>query len=390
MILFEEAYDIIMNQGPKPGTERVSLMESLGRILAEDIYSDIDMPPFDKAAMDGYACRLEDLHDELDVIETIVAGEVPAKTIRKGECSKIMTGAIVPEGADCVVMVEHTEEIKSNKIRHIKKDTRVNIAKRGEDIKSGDMVITKGTKIKPQHIAVLAATGYAKPLVIKKPRIGIISTGNELVEPEFKPQRSQIRNSNAYQLTAQVQEAGGIPKYYGIAEDNEIELLKIIENSISENDMILLTGGVSMGDFDIVPKMLRQAGFDLLFENIAVQPGKPTTFAVKEDKYCFGLPGNPVSSFMQFEMLVKPMIFKMSGSIYKPLIIKIAMAEEYTRKRSNRRSIIPVRIIDNKAFPVEYHGSAHISSLVHANGIVTIPIGRSVLKKGEIVDVRQI
>ncbi len=390
MILFEEAFDIVMKQAISLKSERMKLVDSLGRILAEDVFSDLDMPPFNKSAMDGYACKMEDITTELEVIEIIAAGKKPNETVGKGQCSKIMTGAMIPEGADCVVMVEHTKEIAGNKIKITTNDSRINIAKKGEDVKSGDLMIAKGTKIKSQHLAVMAAVGYASPLLTKKPNVGIISTGNELVEPHHKPKISQIRNSNAYQLIAQVESCGGFPNYYGIAEDNETALLKVIEKASSENDLILLTGGVSMGDFDIVPKVIMNLGFEILFDSIAVQPGKPTTFAVKDNKFCFGLPGNPVSSFMQFEELVKPLIYKMSGSIYNPLVIKLPMGTEYKRKRSTRRSIIPIRIEDRQIFPLEYHGSAHINSLVDAFGIVSIPIGETILQKGEIVDVRQI
>ncbi len=390
MILFEEAFDIVMKQADSLKTERLTLVDSLGRVIAEDVFSDVDMPPFDRSAMDGYACKTEDIQGELEVIEIIAAGEIPSRKVGKGQCTKIMTGAMVPEAADCVVMIEHTEEIGENKIRLTKTDSRINIALRGEDIKSGDLVIPKGSKIGAQHVAVMAAVGCVKPLIYKQPSVGIISTGNELVEPEYKPEISHIRNSNAYQLIAQVKIAGGIANYYGIAKDTEEALNKVIKKASSENDLILLTGGVSMGDFDIVPKVIRKVGFNFLFENIAVQPGKPTTFAVKDDKFCFGLPGNPVSSFMQFEMLVKPFIYKMNGGIYKPLVTTLPMGIEYKRKRATRRSVIPVTIDDGQVFPLEYHGSAHIASLVNANGIVIIPIGETVLEKGKIVDVRQI
>jgi len=364
MILFEEAFDIVMRQEVCLKTERTKLVNSIGRIIAEDVFSDVDMPPFNKSAMDGYACKKDDIQEDLRVIEVIAAGEIPQKTLGRGECSKIMTGAMVPNGADCVLMIEHTEEIDTNRIRLTKPDTRINIAKRGEDVKEGDLVIKKGTEINSQHIAVMAAVGCEKPLVAVKLSVGVISTGNELVEPDTKPQISQIRNSNAYQLIAQVQKAGGEPRYYGIAEDTEEALNKVIDKASSENDLILLTGGVSMGDFDIVPKVVKELGFKFLFESIAVQPGKPTTFAIRGSKFCFGLPGNPVSSFMQFEMLVKPFIYNMNGGVFIPLISKLPMGNEYKRKRSTRRSVIPVRTEDDKVYPLEYHGSAHIASLV--------------------------
>ena len=217
MIIFEDAYKLVINSAVKVENEYVDLNNSLNRILAEDVISDINMPPFNKSAMDGYACRKEDIHNELQIIEVIPAGKAPEKRIEKNLCYKIMTGAMVPEGADCVLMVEHTKNLSENKIKFIKESTNNNIAYAAEDVKQGDIVLKKGIKIKAQHIAVMAAVGYIKPLVASKIRVGIISTGNEIVEPDIKPGLSQIRNSNAYQLIAQVEQAGAIPNYIGIA-----------------------------------------------------------------------------------------------------------------------------------------------------------------------------
>ncbi|RLD56226.1 MAG: molybdopterin molybdenumtransferase MoeA [Bacteroidetes bacterium] len=391
MILIEQAYELVMRTAYTLDKEQVELNDSLNRILAQDVVSDIEMPPFNKSAMDGYACRREDINNELEVIEVIAAGKAPTKTINKNQCSKIMTGAEVPEGADCVIMVEHTEEIDSKKIRVIKENPNDNISLKAEDVKINDVVLKEGTKIGAQHIAVMASVGCVKPIVVKKPKVGIITTGNEIVEPNNKPQKSQIRNSNAYQLIAQINNMGAIPKYYGIARDDKEDTRKMIETSLSENDVTLLTGGVSMGDFDYVEDIFNEIGINILFNSLAVKPGKPTTFGVYENKRCFGLPGNPVSSFIQFEILAKPLLYSMMGFDFKPLNIKLPMSVDYNRRNTKRKSFIPIIITDDgEVMPVDYHGSAHIHSLSEAHGIISVPIGCPTLKKGEIIDVRQI
>ncbi|MFH1320795.1 MAG: gephyrin-like molybdotransferase Glp [Bacteroidota bacterium] len=391
MIPFEEALKIVLNSAYTLGNEQVDITNSLNRILAEDVSSDIEIPPFNKSAMDGYACRKEDLKNELEEIEVIPAGKIPQKAISKNQCSKIMTGAMVPEGADCVIMVEHTEITADNKIRFTGDITKAHICYKGEDVKTGDIVLKKGILLKPQHIAVLASVGCVKPLVVKQPSIGIISTGSELVEPHLKPGLSQIRNSNAYQLISQVTAMGAIPNYIGIAGDSEDVTYNAIIRALHDNDVIILTGGVSMGDFDFVPEILKKAGFRLLFKKIAIQPGKPTVFGLSNNKFCFGLPGNPVSSFVLFELLVKPILYKMMGTDHSPLNIKMPLSTDYKRRESYRLLWIPVIITEEgEVMPVEYHGSAHIHSLSQAHGMISLPVGKASLKKGEIVDVRQI
>lgn len=392
MIKFEEAFKIVQDAiTSNIDTERIDFIDSLQRILAEDIFSDINMPPFDKSAMDGYACRKEDLKNDLEVIEVLPAGKIPVKDIGTNQCTKIMTGAIIPVGADCVIMVEHTEEKESGLINFTKESTNTNICYLAEDIKKDDIVLVKGTGIKPQHIAVMASVGCTNPLVYKKPRIAIVSTGDELVEPDKFPGQSQIRNSNGYQLIAQVLRAGAIPVYSGIAEDNEEATFKTITKALEENDIVMLTGGVSMGDFDFVPEIMEKAGVCIKFRTIAVQPGKPTIFGTYDDKkFIFGLPGNPVSSYTQFELLVRPLIHKLMNATYLQKIIKLPMGVDFQRRKSVRKSFFPVNIIDGKVYPVEYHGSAHIHSYVNAEGVTSIDIGKEKLEKGELVDVRQV
>ena len=390
MILFEEALRIVTESAGQLDSERVSLDESIGRALAADVYSDMNMPPFNKSAVDGYACRYEDINNELFVIEVIPAGKEPEKSILPGQCSKIMTGAIVPDGADAVIMVEDTEEISENKVRFTRDKSSLNICYLGEDVKEGQVVLKKGTLISPQVVGVLASVGCISPLVSKKPVVGIISTGDELVEPENKPGRSQIRNSNNVQLVAQVKRSGAVPKYFGIAKDTESSTYQKISEALRASDVILISGGVSMGDFDYVPAIFDKLGVRTIFKSIAVQPGKPTVFGVITDKYLFGLPGNPVSSFVQFEMLVKPLLFKLMGLDHKPQVFKLEMGETYKRKKSKRKSFLPVFFKDGKVYPVEYHGSAHLHSYIYADGIVAVEIGETILEKGALVDVRQI
>jgi molybdopterin molybdotransferase len=389
MIAFEEAYRKVIGSAAVLDWEIVGLAASLGRVLAEDVTSDSDMPPFDKSAVDGYACRKADLNDEFEVIEVIPAGKVPEKTITSGKCAKLMTGGMVPDGADTVIMVELTTETSVNHISFMQEKTSANICFMGEDIRKDEVVLKKGTFIRPQEIAVLASVGCVEPGVFLRPVVGIISTGDELVEPERTPAKSQIRNSNAAQLIAQVQKAGAIPQYFGIAADNEEATRKSIIEALENSDMVLLTGGVSMGDFDFVPQILEELGISIQFKSMAVQPGRPTVFGTKDGKYLFGLPGNPVSSFVQFELLVKPLIFALMGCDFKPLELKLPMGETYVRRQTKRKSFVPVFIKTGKVYPVEYHGSAHIHSYIFADGIVAVELGETTLQEGAMVDVRQ-
>jgi molybdopterin molybdotransferase len=391
MIEFEEAYKIVMQSVFETESETISFHNCLGRILDEDILSDMDMPPFNRSAVDGYACRRVDLNNELEVLEVIAAGNKPLKKVGKNQCSKIMTGAMVPIDCDVVFMVEESDKLENGKIRFTGTDPKLNISQKGEDVKTGGLVLGKPKFIQPQDIAVMASVGHTHIRVKKKPVVGIISTGNELVNPSEKPGISQIRNSNAYQLIGQVTRAGGDPIDWGIAPDNESITLKIVEKAIRNNDIVILTGGVSMGDFDFVPSVLERAGIKVLFDRVNVQPGKPTTFGVHSKAIVFGLPGNPVSSFIQFELLVRPVINSMMGYDLKPTEYKLPMAVNYERKSSDRLGLIPVFINkDKEVVTVDFHGSAHLSALSGSDGLVAIKPGIKSLIKGEIVNVRQI
>ncbi len=389
MIQFSEAFEIVRDSVIVLDNEKVSIYDAVGRILSENIHSDMNMPPFNKSAVDGYACRRNDIENELELLEVVPAGKTPQNPIGKNQCSKVMTGAPVPEGADVVFMVEHSEESTDAKVRCTKTPGKSNISILGEDIKENDLVLEKGTVLNPQHIAVLASVGCSEPLVKKLPVVAIISTGDELVEPEEKPATGQIRNSNATQLFAQVIKTGATAKYIGIAKDNAQSTEEMLTAALDESDIILLSGGVSMGDFDFVPQILSEKGIDLKFKTIQVQPGKPTVFGTRDKQFFFGLPGNPVSSFVQFELFVKPLIKALQGAEYQPEVITLPMGSHFSRKRTERKAFIPVKLTnEGTVVPVEYHGSAHIHSYVFADAITYIEIGEKELKKGQPVDVR--
>lgn len=389
MISYTDAQDIVLNSQVAYSTEKVMLNQSLNRILAKDVLSDVDMPPFNKSAMDGFACRKGDLSNELKVIETIKAGDEPKNTINKNECSRIMTGASVPEGADCVIMVEQTEMVGDDLIRFTADKTADNIALKGEDLKKGEAALKKGTLIKPQHIAVLASVGCIMPEVFSKPKVAVLTTGDEIVEPHHNPGGKKIRNSNGSQLIAQLKELGIDATYFGIIEDTPQGTKKAIKIAIQNNDIILLTGGVSMGDYDFVPGALEENGVDILFSEVAIKPGKPTVFGRKEDTFVFGLPGNPVSSFVIFELFVKPFIYQYVGYQYQPRDVVMQMGIDYSRKKTVRTFWMPVFINENnEAMPVEYHGSAHIHSMCYADGLAYIETGKKEIRKGGPVHVR--
>lgn len=390
LITLKEAFDIVMRSAPFTGTETVNFTDSLDRVLASDIKSDIDMPPFNKATVDGFACRRDDLNSELAIVETIAAGIKPVYKISENQCSGIMTGAVLPEGADVVFMVEDSK-VNDGKVRFTGSFTKDNIALKGEDIKDGQTVLRSGKIIKPQDIALLASSGSTSVEVSRRPSAGVISSGDELVEPSLKPGIAQIRNTNSYQLMAQLKRAGAIGKNYGIVRDDEAATYEIVMRAISENDIILISGGVSMGDFDFIPAVMERAGVKILFSRINVQPGKPTTFGVHPDALVFGLPGNPVSSFIQFELLVRPMISRMMGCEFKPVTFPAIMKNSFSRKNAERHALIPVMITENGlADPVEYHGSAHLSAMSEADGIIEMPAGVRIIMEEETVSVRQI
>lgn len=389
VITLDQAIESIRKDVKQLGTERVALSESLDRVLREDVVSDMDMPPFDKSAVDGYACRKEDIKRALTVIETIPAGVPAQRTIGRDQCAKIMTGAVMPEGADCVLLREDVEEEENQKVRFKPDTTAVNICYKGEDVVAGQKLVSSATRISPNHVAALALAGYAHPLVSLQPRIGIIATGDEIVEPSVRPEQSKIRNTNSYQLIAHCKQFGCRTNYYGIVKDSNESILTAIQKAKEENDVLLLTGGVSAGDLDFVPVLLEKAGYEILFRGVGIQPGRPTVFGKAGVKYVFGIPGSPVASFIVFEVLVKELVAGLMGLASFARTSRCSLACDVKRQKTNRIGWRPVSITaDGKAHPVEYHGTAHISSYATADGVISLPIGLTELKEGSTVVVR--
>jgi molybdopterin molybdotransferase len=365
----------------------VDINDTLGLVLAQNVHSDVDMPPFDKSAMDGYACRQSDLAEPLIVIESIYAGVLPQKVICKGECAKIMTGAKIPEGADCVIIVEHTKEQEDGRIVFTGKETKSNICFKGEDVKNNEKVLVQGSIINPASIAVAASVGKTTLSVFEPPKIALITTGDELIEINEKIEGAKIRNSNAYNLIAQINKTPATVNYLGIVLDSKQELEEAIVSALKYHDILIITGGVSMGDKDYVPEIFRELGLELVYENIAIQPGKPTAFAHGKGKFCFGLSGNPVSSLLQFELLAKSFIYYFMKHTYKLPLVKMKLTIEKRRKKAERKQFFPIQLIEGNAHSLEFHGSAHIAGLVNADGFGIFEIGKNNIEANEEIDV---
>jgi len=388
MISLHEAEAIVLAQAWGLPVETVPLGDALGRVLAQDAVSDLDMPPWDKAAVDGYACRLAEAAEDLRVVEVVAAGAMPTHALGPGECAKVMTGAPLPAGADGVIMVEHTREAGPGHIAHTGQPLRPNRCLQGEDLRTGDVVLRAGTRLLAQHLAVLATVGVVVPQVGCLPRVGVFATGSELVPPGTTPKGAQIRNSNGPQLVAQLRALGISATDYGIFPDDAPALRSAMQRALAENDVVLSTGGVSMGDYDLVPDLVAGLGLAIHLRKVAIQPGKPILFATGSAKAYFGLSGNPLSSLVQFELFVKPMLLALQGAAHAPLAVSMPLGEPFTRKQSDRMAFVPVRLAEGRVWRVPYHGSAHIGALVEADGLVAFPTGVDTLNMGHPVAVR--
>lgn len=389
MILFKDAQKILDDTPVKTETEIVGLDEVLGRILAQDVISTINMPPFNKSAMDGYALISGDKSERFEIIETIPAGKVPLKKVHEGECAKVMTGGIVPEGADRVIKRELTVE-KDGFMTMTGEEPNKNVCTAGEDIQKGDKVLDKGIRIRPQEAGVLASMGLARVKVYQKPRVGVLSTGSEIISPGKSINPSQIYDSNSYSMSAQVLKSGAELSGHKMVRDKPDKIRKAVSDFLSPCDVLLISGGVSMGDYDYVPSVLKKLGFTLHFEKVAIKPGKPTVFASKGYQYVFGVPGNPVSSFVVFELFIRPFLLRMMGHRYEPALISGVLEKDIQRKKTYRDSYIPVEHKKGSIKRLPYHGSAHIHALTRANALLCIPRGEKEFKTGKKVHVRPI
>jgi molybdopterin molybdotransferase len=403
MIPVEEALRIVLDHTSLLDPVEVDLLDALGLVVSEDICSDIEMPPFDKAAVDGYAVIAKDTEGAspeqpavLDLLEEIQAGTLPRYTLSPGKASRIMTGAPVPESADAVVMVEDTESIENGRRARILRPIKSgrSICYRGEDIALGQTVMKAGTLIRPQEIGIAASVGKVRLRVYRRPEVAIIATGSEIVEPDRVPGLGQIRNSNGASMSAQALQAGTEVTYLGIADDTTPDLQKKIEEGLTK-DILMLSGGVSMGSYDLVKKTLSGCGVKILFDKVNIKPGKPVTFGVRGTHLIFGLPGNPVSTVVTFEEFVRPAIRKMMGmkNLVRPTVTAI-LEEEFKRRAADRREYAPAFTeYDGEEWhtlTVGSHGSADLLSTTKANSLMIIPQGVIHIPAGEQVHVQLI
>jgi molybdopterin molybdotransferase len=388
MISLQQANETISKEiSPTNSSEKTPLVNALHRVLAQPILADIDQPSFDKSAMDGYACRSQDLPGPLLLKDKLAAGDSSEVEINPGECVQIFTGARIPKGADCVIVQEQVQINKPGNVLFTASETKNNICYQGEDAKQGDKLIPAGSLLQAHDLAIVASAGIDAVQVFTKPLVGIICTGNELIDVSEKPSGGKIRNTNLYQLIAQIQKAGGLPQYYGVIADNMTELLSTVQRAIAECDMLITTGGASVGEFDLIPEAFLKAGCTIHFKTVAIQPGKPVIFATTDGKPCFGLSGNPVSSFLQFHLIVNPCLLKLGGNHFPTPNPKITVARSIVRKKSERDLFIPVKLTSNGTIaPVEFNGSAHITALHGIYGFARVPKGIMEIEPGQHVE----
>jgi molybdopterin molybdotransferase len=398
MITVEEALDKVLSHTQPLGSEKVSILEALGRVCAEDILASRDIPSFDNSGMDGYAVRSEDIQNaspkhpvQLDVIEDLRAGFVPKKLVEKGKAIRIMTGAPIPEGADTVVPVEDTKKEGRSALIFRATLRSEHIRKAGEDVKKGECVISAGDLIDPAEIGMLASLGRSFVAVYQRPLVSVLCTGEELVDVNGGLDGIKIVSSNSYSLAAQVKDCGAIPIQLGIARDRKEEIKEKLLQGLRA-DVIISSAGVSVGDYDFVKDVLSDLAVEIVFWKVAMKPGMPVVFGTIQGKPVFGLPGNPVSSMVSFEQFVRPSLLKMMGhrQLFRPEID--AILREDVQKRPGRRHFIRALVSLEKGqyfvTPTGAQGSGILKSMVKAKGLMVIPEDREIVKAGERVKVQ--
>ncbi len=396
-----EALRIVLDSASPLGLEKVSILDALGRVLGEDVIAERHNPPWDNSAMDGFAVRSEDIAQDhaiskpvtLTVIEDVPAGKMPTQTVGKGQAIRIMTGAPVPKGADTVVKVEDTEHTPAS-VRVFKPEPRgANIRPQGEDVKQGDCIIPTGTRIRSGEAGMLAILAKSFVLVYQRPRVAILSTGDELADLDERFSEEKIINSNSYGIAAAVQEAGGVPILLGIARDTPAALKEKISHGLNA-DILVLSGGVSMGDYDFTKAVFRDLGAEMNFWKLAIRPGQPLAFGKIQGKLAFGLPGNPVSSMVTFEQLVRPAMLKLSGaSGFGRPMLQAEFQEKFSKRNDRRHFLRGVLWREGGVFKVRTtgdQGSGILTSLVKANCLIDIPVDVERINPGDPVTVQML
>jgi molybdopterin molybdotransferase len=395
VVSYAEATRIVREHAGRVASSRpsqlVELLSALGMVLAEPVHADRDQPPFARSTRDGFACRAADLEGDaaVEVVGSIRAGDAATIDVTAGHAVEIMTGAPVPGGADCVVMVEHVE--REGDMLHLAAGRRMvpgeNIVPMGAEARAGAVILPAGTRIFPAQVAAAAACGAAHLSVFARPRIAIVATGDELVEVDQKPLLQQIRNSNSYSLAAQVVAAGAEPVRLPIARDERRHLEAIIRTAL-ESDLLLLSGGVSMGKYDLVEEVLLSLGAEFFFTGALIQPGKPIVFGKLGERYFFGLPGNPVSTMVTFSLFVEPLLGALSGDAGRePRFARGTLASDVHVKTGLTR-FLPSRLgSDSTVEPVIWQGSGDLASTSRSNCFLVVPADRPLLAAGETVTI---
>jgi len=385
LLKISEAYEVVAKKALASRLlwETMPLGEAIGRVTAQAVRSPIDLPPFNKSAMDGYAIPQGEFLDEYIIDATLPAGCVYTDPIEPGHCIKIMTGAQVPPGIACIVPWEDTDRGESI-VRILAKSNRTNIAEQGEDIRKGDVLCPAGNILTPLNVANLAIAGVNSIEVSRVPRAAVFSTGDELLPAGMPLVPGKIYDSNGPMLIALLMDCGIPITYIGHLPDSLDESIAGLQRGLAAADVVLLTGAVSKGEFDFLPEAFHRCGLETYFDEISVKPGKPTTFATAGNKLIFGLPGNPVSSFLMFHLFVKPAIYMMQGHIVHPRPVSLELAAEFRTKESDRVRFLPAKLdTDGRVVPIEYHGSGHLLALADADGFIEVGAEVTRLSAGE-------
>lgn len=392
MLSVAEAQAIVWQHAQALPPESVALSPAvLGQVLGEDVTSDIDVPPYDKAMMDGYAVRTEDLRAGrrvLAVIEEVMAGRMPQQAVGPGQATRIMTGAPIPAGADAVVQIEQTRLIdgKQVEIAQAEATPRQHILDRAREMRKGEVVLSAGTVLRPQTLGILATVGRTVVRLHPRPRVAILPTGDEVVEASQVPGPGQIRNGNGPMIAGQVQRAGAAPHYLGIARDQLDSLQPMIADGL-QAPVLVLSGGVSAGKLDLVPGVLKELGVETHFHHVKMKPGKPMLFGTRGSTLVFGLPGNPVSSLVCFELFVRPALRRLMGHA-KPktnlAMVPLAADFEY---RTDRPTYYPAKLEMGeegcRVRPIPWFGSADLRGVAEANGFMLIAAGEQRFSAGQ-------
>jgi len=396
MISIERGLEIVTSvaaENARPdwmAPESVPLIRARSRILRETIVSDADSPPFDKAIRDGFAVRFEDVQTipaALKVIGESRAGAGANAVVGVGQCCEIMTGAPLPAGANAVVMVEHTERPSAESVR-ILRAVRLNegLLRKGAEAKKGDRLLEPGRKLGLADIGLLAGTGKPDVLVSRRPRVAIVATGDELVDVSEAPHAGQIRNSNSFTLYTQTEAAGAEAAVLGIARDNLDDLRAKIGRGL-EHDILLVSGGVSMGKYDLVEDVFAEFGVKVFFDKVAMKPGKPTVFGFRDRTFVFGLPGNPVSTMVAFRMFVRPVIFSLLKVSEPESPTLEATLEAPAKCDPERAALVPATVrFEGGRYKIQtapWKGSSDLVGLSRANALIVIPQREGVMQPGE-------